>query len=401
VQTSFFTNAAQSFIAGEQLLQTLEQELATGNAVPTASANPAAFIGAAADTDDLGQLTAEDENQTNVQATLGLGTTALNAAATVLDKIQQIALEAINGTVNDTEFQSLSGQVEQNLQQLLATANTAGSDGNFLFAGTATNTEPFAQSASGAVEYLGNDGISTVEVSPGITINAALSGTPFLSGFSGNGFASVTAATGNTGTATFLPVGVLNASAAESFQQSSKPITVSFSTTTGQAKYVATQGSATIASGSAQPGQDVTLDGVQFELSGTPASGDSFTISPARPQSVFSLVQSIQNALATPGTTAAERAQTMQVLSNALSGITQYQNIITSANARIGVILQTVSNAETANAQRTTSDQTDAANLTSANTPQLLTEIDEQTTALQAALQAFGLTQGLSVFNFL
>ncbi|HUC18044.1 MAG TPA: flagellar hook-associated protein FlgL [Acetobacteraceae bacterium] len=402
MQTSFFTTAAQSFTSNEQLLQTLEQELESGNAVSTASANPAAFVGATGDTDDVGQLTAEDSSQTNIQTTLGLGTTALSEAATILDKIQQTALEAINGTVNSSEFQSLSGQVQQNLQQLIAVADTADNNGDFVFAGTAGNIKPFVQNSSGSTEYFGNDGISTVEVSPGITVNAALSGTAFTGGFSGDGFASVAAASGNTGTATFLPVGILNDSSATQFQQGSKPITISFSTNaSGQATYTATQGSATISSGPAKPGEDITLDGVQFELSGTPASGDNFTIAPARPQSVFALIQGIQNALATPGTTAAEHAQTAQVLGNALAGITQYQNIITSENARIGVILQTVSNAQNDNAQAITTDQNDAANLTSANVPQLLTEIDEQTTALQAALQAFGVTQGLDVFNFL
>ncbi len=402
MQTTFYTDAAQSFTSGEASLQTLEQELATGNAVPNAGVNPAAFIGAAADANDISQLNAEDGNQTSVQDTLGLGTSALDEASTVLDQVQQIALEAINGTVDGSEYQALSEQVQQNLQQLLAVANTAGNNGNYVFAGTAANTKPFVQTAGGSVNYMGDDGLSSVEVSPGITINAALSGAPFLGGFSGDGYASVTAASANTGAATFLPVGVLNAASASAFQRASAPITVSFSTTaSGKETYLATQGSATLGSGSAQPGQDITLDGIQFGLSGTPSAGDSFTVSPARPQSVFDLVQTIQNALASPGTTAAQRAQTTQVLGNALSGITQYQGLFTSANARIGVVLQTVSNAGTANAQRSTSDQTDAANLTSANTPDVLTAIDEQTTALQAALQAFGMTEGLSVFNYL
>jgi flagellar hook-associated protein 3 FlgL len=402
MQTSFFTTASQNFTDNEQLLQTLEEELSTGTAVSTASADPAAFVEAAADTDDVGQLTAEDKSQTNIQSTLGLGSTALGEAAVILDKIQQATLAAINSTTNSAEFQSLSGQVQQNLQQLIAIADTTDSNGDFIFAGTASNTRPFVQSASGTVAYFGNDGTSSVEVSPGITVNAALSGTAFTGGFSGDGFASVAAASGNTGTATFLPVGVVNESSATQFQRGSAPITVSFSANaSGGSTYTATQGSATISSGPAKAGEDIALDGIQFQLNGAPASGDSFTISPARPQSVFALVQGIQDALATPGTTAAERAQTAQALGNALSGISQYQNIITSENARIGVVLQTVSNAQNDNAQTITSDQNNAATLTSANVPQLLVEIDEQTTALQAALQAFGVTQGLSVFSFL
>lgn len=402
METSFYTDAAQAFVDGQTQLNMLEQELATGKAVSTASADPAAFTAAAADNDDLARLAVANGNQTVVQDDLGRGTSALNEATTVLDRIQQIALQAISGTANGSEYQALSEQAGQGLQQLLTVANTSGNDGNYVFAGTAAHTRPFVQTAGGGVEYVGDDGLSEVEVAPGVSINAALNGAPFLSGLSGDGYASVTAASGNAGVATLLPVGVQDAAGAEDFQRGSTPITVSFSSAaSGKLTYSASEGGSVIASGSASPEQAIVLDGVQFELSGTPTAGDSFTISPARPQSVFTLVQTIQNTLASQGTTPAERAQTRQVLGNALAGVTQYQDLFTSANGRIGVVLHTVANANTANANESTNDQTDVADKTAANTPKVLTELDQQTAALEAALKAFSLAEGLSVFDYL
>jgi flagellar hook-associated protein 3 FlgL len=400
--SSFYTDAAQSFSNQERNLALLQQQLSTGKAVSTASDDPAAFVTAASDTASATLLSSEDIAQTNVQSQLGVASTALQQAATVVDQLQSIALQAANATENPADYQALSEQVGTSLQQLISIGNTQGNNGEYLFSGTAKNAQPFIQTGSGPVQYMGNDGLSMVEISPGISVNAALSGSAFTSGLSGNGYASVTGATTNSGTATLLPVGLSNEAAAAAFQQGSQPITVTFATgATGALVYQASQGGVTIGSGPASSGGNIALDGVEYSLSGTPQVGDSFTIAPARQESVFGLTQTIQQALATPGYTPAQRAQTQQVLGNALAGLEQYQALIAGTNARVGLVLQNTQRAASANAQRSTADQTNASALTAANTPQVMTELSQQTSALQAAFKAFGLASGLDVFNYL
>lgn len=400
--SSFYTDASQSFSNEEASLSLLQQQLSTGKAVTAASANPAAFVAASSDTASATLLASEDIGQTNVQSQLGVATTALQQAGTVVDHLQSIALQATNATENPADFQALSEQVGTSLQQLISIGNTQGTNGEFLFSGTAKSTQPFVQTGSGPVQYVGNDGLSMVEISPGISVNAALSGSAFTNGRSGNGYASVTGATTNGGTATLLPVGLSNEASAATFQQGSKAITVTFSSgTSGALVYQASQGGVTVGSGPATSGTNIGLDGVEYQLSGAPQPGDSFTIAPARPQSIFGLTQSIQQALATPGNTPAQRAKTQQQLGNALAGLGQYQTLLAGTNARVGVVLENTQRAASANAQRSTADQTNAAALTGANVPQVMTELSQQLLALQAAFKAFGLASGLDVFNYL
>lgn len=400
--SSFYTDAAQSFSNQQANLSQLEQQLSTGKAVSTASDNPAAFVTAASDTASATLLTSEGIAQTNVQSQLGVASTALQQAGTVVDHLQSIALQAANATENPADFQALSEQVGSSLQQLISIGNTQGNNGEYLFSGTAKNAQPFVQTGSGPVQYIGNDGLSMVEISPGISVNAALSGSAFTNGRSGNGYASVTGAGANTGTATLLPVGVSNEASAAGFQQGSKPINVTFSSSaSGAVVYQASQGGVSLGSGPANSGGNIALDGVEFKLSGAPAAGDSFTVAPARPQSLFGLTQSIQQALATPGNTPAQLAQTQQVIGNALAGLGQYQALLAGTNARVGVVLQNTQRAASANAQRSTADQTEVSALTGANIPQVMTDISQQTSALQAAFKAFGLASGLDVFNYL
>jgi flagellar hook-associated protein 3 FlgL len=400
--SSFYTDAAQSFSNQEASLSLLEQQLSTGKAVSTASDNPAAFVTAASDTASATLLTSEGIAQTNVQSQLGVASTALQQAGTVVDHLQSIALQAANATENPADFQALSEQVGSSLQQLISIGNTQGNNGQYVFSGTAKNAQPFVQTGSGPVQYMGNDGLSMVEISPGISVNAALSGSAFTNGMSGNGYASVTGAGTNSGTATLLPVGISNEASAAAFQQGSQPITVTFSSgASGAVVYQANQGGVTVGSGPAASGGNLALDGVEFKLSGAPKVGDSFTVAPARPQSLFGLTQSIQQALATPGNTSAQLAQTQQVIGNALAGLGQYQTLLAGTNARVGVVLQNTQRAASANAERSTADQTNASALTGANIPQVMTDLSQQTSALQAAFKAFGLASGMDVFNYL
>lgn len=401
MNTTFYSTASQNFMTQEQQIQTLQQEIGTGVAVPTAGTNPSNFVGAVRDASQISILGADNQNQTNLQARLGIATTTIQQTSTVLDSIQAIALQAINGTTSSQDYQALSEQIGSADQQLMSLANIQGVNDNYIFSGTTETTKPFVESGSGSVTYVGNDGSSSVEIAPGIQVNAALSGSVFTGSPSGNGFANVSASLSNTGTATLLAVGVTQQSAAQSFQQGSQPITISIGSSSGHPAYTAKQAGAVIGSGSAKSGAAIQLDGLNFQLAGSAVSGDSFTIAPSRPQSVFALAKTIQAALSSAGSTPAQMAQTRQVLGNALGAITAYQNRLAATNAKIGVVLKTITGASTANANMKIADQTNQSNLTAVDLPAALTSIDQQTSALQAALKAFSVAQGLSLFSYI
>ena len=404
MESTFYTNSATAFTTQETQLEQLQSELASGKAVNSAGAGATAYIGAAQDNSEIQQLAAEQNSQTNIQATLQTGTSTLGQATTLLDQLQSIALQAINATTSGLNYQALSDQVGQIGQQLLAFANSQDPQGNFVFSGTAKGTEPFSQNSFGMVSYNGNEGVSSVEISPGVTVNSALNGAVFMDGPSGNGFASVSAGTTNTGTATLVAAGASNQAAASAFQTGNLAITVSFSSSGGKESYVASQGGLKIGGGAVPTSTNSTmlnLDGIQFKLSGSPNVGDTFVITPSRPQSVFSLVSGIQSALSSPGSTPAQMAQTRQTLENALGGIVQYQRRFSSTSAKAGVILKSVTQSGTSDTTLSTADQTNAAALVGANIPQTLTQIEQQTAALQDSLKAFSSVQQLSLFSFI
>jgi flagellar hook-associated protein 3 FlgL len=398
---SFFTNFTNNLAQQEAQLNVLQQQVSTGLAVQTPDQNPAAFETATLGGDQVAALASDNNTQASIQVQLGSVNNAYQSIDGLLDNTQSIVEQALNGTTSTGNLKALSTQVQSASQQLLSIGNTTSANGTFLFGGSRGNLAPFQADSAGNIVYMGDGGQSQAAISPDTSASTIANGDVFISTLDGDGVSNVTASTSNTGTGQILTQGVVNAAAAAAFQTGNSPITVSFSTSGAQTTYTATQNGSTLSTGPVSGNTTVQLGGVDYSVSGAPASGDSFTIAPSRPQTVFSLLQTISGALSTAGGTPAQVAQTNQILNQGLASLTQYQQAFVTAQAQNGVTLQAISSAGTSNTNQSTQIQTNDQNATAVNAPVAIANLDETLTALQAAMKTFGDVQNLSLFNFL
>jgi flagellar hook-associated protein 3 FlgL len=400
---NFYTNFSASLAQQEAQLNALQQQVSTGLTVQTPDQNPAAFQTATLGNDQISQLANDNTTQAAIQVQLGSVNDAYQSTTSLLDNVQSVVEEALNGTTSALNLNALATQVQSAGQQLLAIGNTTSPNGTYLFGGSRATVAPFQSSGggSGNIVYLGDGGLSQAAISPDLSASTIANGDVFVSGLSGDGIGSVAAASGNAGSGQVVPLGTVNAAAANAFQAGTAPITIGFSGSGSSLTYTATQSGTTLATGAVNGDTTVQLAGVNYQISGSPAAGDTFTISPSRPQSAFALIQSIYKALSTAGSTPAQVAQTNQVLNQGLAGIAQYQQAIVTAQAQTGVTLQAISNAGTGNTNQSTETQTNVTNLTAVNTPAAIASLDQTLTALQAAMKTFGDVQNLSLFQYL
>jgi len=348
-------------------------------------------------------LANDNTTQAAIQVQLGAVNDAYQSTTSLLDSVQSVVEEALNGTTSSLNLNALATQVQSAGQQLLAIGNTTSPNGTYLFGGSRATVAPFQSSGggSGSIVYLGDGGLSQAAISPDLSASTIANGDVFVSGLSGDGIGSVAASSANTGSGQVIPLGTVNATAANAFQAGTAPITISFSGSGSSLTYTATQSGTTLATGAVNGDTTVQLAGVNYQISGSPAAGDTFTISPSRPQSAFALIQSIYKALSTAGSTPAQVAQTNQVLNQGLAGIAQYQQAIVTAQAQTGVTLEAITNAGTGNTNESTETQTNVTNVTAVNTPVAIASLDDTLTALQAAMKTFGDVQNLSLFQYL
>jgi flagellar hook-associated protein 3 FlgL len=86
-----------------------------------------------------------------------------------LQNLRDLALEANNATESPADLSAIATQVQQIQGSLLSIANTQDGAGNYIFAGYATQTQPFAQSATGAT-YSGDQGQRQAQIGAGQTV---------------------------------------------------------------------------------------------------------------------------------------------------------------------------------------------------------------------------------------
>jgi flagellar hook-associated protein 3 FlgL len=153
-------------------------------------------------------------------------------------------------------------------------------------------------------------------------------------------------------------------------------------------------------------GDNITLGSQSVAISGTPTSGDTFTVAPANTgktsdTDIFTSLDSLVNALKQPADSAAGQATLQNALTTAGTKIgNTYNNILTTQTA-VGGREQEVTTTQTA--MQTTSTQTanNLADLISVNLPSAISQYEMTQNSLQAAQQAFAQIQKMSLFNYL
>jgi flagellar hook-associated protein 3 FlgL len=169
-----------SFIYQTTLLQnqqnTLQSEATTGLAFTQAGQNPAGMSQALELQSDSSANTQYQNNITQLQDSATTSYNALNGLQTLISQANTIAA-GVSGTSGQQTLTSDATEVAGLIQQALQLANTQGSSGNYIFAGTDSSQQPFVAStdANGnvtGVTYQGNTTLAESEIAPGVTVSA-------------------------------------------------------------------------------------------------------------------------------------------------------------------------------------------------------------------------------------
>jgi len=413
--SEIYSNALDGIRQQQNRINQYYRQLSTGTKITTPADAPVAAARVVNVDAALGSLKGWSANAQNAQDSLGGESTQLQSVTTLISRVRTLALQMANGTNSPQDRRNGAATVQSYLNELVGYANAQGPNGNYLFAGSRTSTQPFAFDSSGTtVRYHGDSGQRSLTVSRSQNVPVSDAGNRlFMNIANGNGTFTVGAGSGNTGTATAAGA-VTNASQANNYLKTQgDSYRISFSSGSSGLTYTVERGqgavgstgwnssASTIASGSFQSGAAISFDGMSVQFSGNPAGGDTFTVSPSSRQSLFTTLQHLHDALSAAGTSGASNAQTMQKINNVLESLDQAQTTIGSAQASLGTRIQTARSAgQSIQALQTQLKQT-RSGLADANMPSVITKLDQASLSLQAASKAFVQVQGLSLFKYL
>jgi flagellar hook-associated protein 3 FlgL len=391
-------NQSQFLAAIESLQSNLSQtqnQITSGLSFTTASQNPTA----AGAVNNYNQALAQSQqyvtNSSSAQTRLSTEDSTLSQVQIQLQSLRDLALEANNSTLSSGDRSSIAAQAKQ-IQATLATlANTQDGNGEYLFSGFATQTQPFTLTASGAA-YNGDQGNRVVQIAAGQTIADGDNGNAVFNQIkTGNGTFAAAAGAANTGT------GVLGAATVSAAAGTYDGGTYAINFTAPGTYEVRDSSNVLVTSGAYTNGGSIGFRGVQVTITGTPATGDSFSVSPSTDQSVFTTVQNIVNALQTGAGTSVDTAKLNNALAAGINNIDQSLGNLSNVRASVGARLNTITTQQSVAGTQQIQLKSSISTLQGLDYASAITTLNQQNTTLSAALQAYSLTQNLSLFKYI
>lgn len=403
--SQFYTQNIELMNNQQSQLSELYQQVASGSTLLTAADNPLGAAQAVQLSATSATLAQYSSNQSSALSSLQLEDKTLSSVTNVLNAVVPSLTGAINGTLSDSDRSALAAQLQGQRDTLLQLANTTDGTGNYLFAGLQSGNQPFTNSPSGGVTYSGDTGQQTVQISDSVSVAVGDNGVSVFTSVPALGSLAVPASNpSNTGTGT---IGVITGGTPGD-PTNNHAFTVTFGGTSAAPTYTVTDNSTTPPTvGTAQnytAGSAISIGSQSMIISGNPAPGDTFTLTPAT-QAGGDMIGALDAAIAALKQPVGSGAAAGATLNNALTtALTKMQNAVanvTTVQASVGGREQEVQSMQTITSTNSLQITNSLTDLTQADMPAAITQLLQVQNSLTAAQEAFSKVQGLSLFQYL
>ncbi|HEY8094807.1 MAG TPA: flagellar hook-associated protein FlgL [Methylobacter sp.] len=168
ISTAWAQQLSVDAMAGQQTkLAKTQQQLSSGLKVSVPSEDPAAAVRIL---DLQGTITKTTQYQSNIataRGRLNIEDASLTTSNNILDRAKELTLRAKNGILNSNDKLTIKTEVDQLIEQLAGVANTKNANGEFIFSGSLATVPPFAQnSTTGGYVYQGGPQQRVLQIGP-------------------------------------------------------------------------------------------------------------------------------------------------------------------------------------------------------------------------------------------
>lgn len=420
----------------------LQNQIATGRRMTTPADDPVAAARALDITQAKEVESGYAQNQRAASDRLGLIDGQLSGLTDLLQSVRERAVQAGNTTLADSDREAIASELQQRLDELVGIANSRNGEGDYLFSGYQGGL-PFAGGAGvpPTVTYSGDDGQRLLQVSASQQMAVSVAGSDlFMNIREGNG-TFATAAGGNLGGLANQGSGVIDAGSVLDQQQwysalntdfpwqgtNNRALQIEFSSVGGISSYQLFDVS-TPAPPAAQlppkavgpvlpftPGQTipltttgqppappVTVDfGVQVVITGSPADGDTFNVTPSTNKSAFQTIQAMITLLRSPLNSAAARTQFTGQLQAQLTNLDQVLANVSRVQSTVGARMHELDGLSNVSAALDVHYQETLSELQDLDYAKAISDFTRTQVSLEAAQKSFVAISGLSLFQYL
>ncbi|WP_421233048.1 flagellar hook-associated protein FlgL [Aeromonas jandaei] len=289
-----------SLNSANERLNTAYQQLQTGNKFQTAGEDPAGMSQKMALTKEIDLFKQYGVNGSLLENSLGHEETVLDSLNTAMLSAQTLIQKSHNGSISMDDRKAIASELEGLQQQMFDLMNSKNSQGEYIFGGNQSKTQPYVRDTNGKFIYQGDTGQREIQVSPTVKIAANDSGQDLFE-------IVATRRTASAGTAN-IKVGIADQGNFDNFFQSnynsalaSNDYTVSTTIGPPDTYQIKDSGGTTLQTGDYKPGTAIPFNGLELTLD-LPAGGTAqqFSLNPPKNDNILNGMSDFINALRDP-----------------------------------------------------------------------------------------------------
>lgn len=395
--TQIHNQGLQSILDQQTKLIKTQNQLSSGEKFLAPSDNPSAASRVLDLDEAIARIIQHEENADFATQRLGVEESSLASIENILQRSRELALQAGNtATQTSVTRQAIAGELKENLDQLFDIANSKDANGEYLFAGFQSSSQPFTTDGLGNFTYNGDQGQIALQIGSTRQVVANDSGAEVFQLIrNGNGSFSVDANSTNTGNGIISTGSVQNPALYQA-----QDFTITFTSATTYDVFNVTTG--VPVPPAARPyteGGAINFNGIEVDISGTPATGDVFTVNASRNQDMFTTLYDLIDTIENSPDDLAGNAQFAQGIANALNDIDRAMDNVIDVRTSVGGRMNSIDSQADDNAARKLQYQSIRSQIKDLDFAEAISKMTFESTALQVAQQTFARVQNLSLFN--
>lgn len=408
-----FNNGVQGLQRNYASAIRTQEQISTGNRILTPADDPVASVRLLQLEQQQAVLGQYQANLTAAQNSLTQEEVTLNSVNTILQRVRELAVQAGNGALDQTDRQAIAAELGQREEELLALMNTRNARGEYLFAGFQGKTQPYLRTADGSYVYQGDDGQRKLQIASSLELPISDSGRSIFD--SGSNAARLSIGGNPPAPAAAIVSGALVDDEVAFASFPAGGIRLDFNDPADPLAYTLTpvdgngvDGSPV--SGRLVEGQDslVQYGGAAFYVNGVPPTGSTFTVQPpdADPATapdnkvgILSTIANLRQALEDAPDTAEGNRQVRDAVALGITNLDNNMVALDRVRGQIGARLNVVETSLTDNEDVTLVNKAVQADLRELDYAEALSRLAFQSVILEAAQQSYVKIAGLNLFN--
>jgi len=163
--STIFTNAVAAISQQQNIIAQDQQQVSTGSAINSPQDDPFASATSVILNQEISRINDFTQSRSSVESNLNQLGTVLTSVTSTLQSVSQNLVQAGSPTLSASDRKSLATQLQGSLDSLVSYANIQDGNGNYIFSGYQTFTQPFDKgNYLNASPSLGNAGSASVSL---------------------------------------------------------------------------------------------------------------------------------------------------------------------------------------------------------------------------------------------